>query len=113
MKILLDHCIDWRLGRSLPSHQIKSSQEMGWEGLKNGKLLAAAGASFEVLLTVDQNIKAEQNLSALPISVIVLIANSNRLRDLLPLVPSVETVLTTIRPGQLIEIRASGVTIIV
>jgi predicted nuclease of predicted toxin-antitoxin system len=99
MKILLDHCIDWRLGRSLPSHQIKSSQEMGWECLKNGKLLAAAGASFEVLLTVDQNIKAEQNLSMLPISVMVLIAQSNRLRDL--------------RPGQLIEIRTSGITTIV
>lgn len=84
---------------------------MGWQGLKNGKLLAAEGASFEVLPTVDQNIKAEQNLSTLLISVIVLIAKSNRLRDLVPLIPSVETVLITIRRGQLIEIRASGVTI--
>jgi hypothetical protein len=83
MKILLDHCIDWRLSRSLPSHEIKTTGEMGWEKLKNGKLLAAAaGGKFNVLLTVDQIIKAEQNLSTLPVSVVVLIAFSTRLRIL-------------------------------
>jgi hypothetical protein len=114
MKVLLDHCIDWRLRRSIPNHQLKTTEAMGWEELKNGKLLAAAAAGgFDVFLTVDQNIKAQQNLSTLPITIIVLIAFSNRLSDLLPLLPSLETVFNHLKAGQLIEIRAGGATVIV
>jgi predicted nuclease of predicted toxin-antitoxin system len=109
MKILLDHCIDWRLGRSLPSHAVKSAAEMGWDALKNGKLLAAAGlASFDLLLTVDKNIKHEQNLTRLPVAVVVLIAASNRTEDLVPLLPFFESALPTLMPGALIEIEAGG-----
>jgi predicted nuclease of predicted toxin-antitoxin system len=63
MRILLDHCVDWRLSRSLPAHEVKSAQEMGWEQLRNGDLLTAASAQFDVLLTVDQKMKSQQNLS--------------------------------------------------
>jgi len=82
---------------------------MGWEELKNGKLLAAAAtAAFDVFLTVDQNMKAQQNLSTLPIPIIVLVAFSNRRADLVPLPPLLEDVLKSLKPGQLIEIRTSG-----
>jgi hypothetical protein len=46
-----------------------------------------ASESFEVFVTVDRNLSFQQNLSGLPIAVIVLHANSNRLADLRPLVP--------------------------
>ena len=109
MKILLDHCIDWRLKRLLPSHEVKTAQELGWDKLKNGKLLAAAGAnSFLSMLTVDQNLKSEQNLLHLPISVVVLIAKSNRIRDLQPLIPFVELELPSLKIGELMEIDAAG-----
>jgi hypothetical protein len=110
MKVLLDHCVDWRLKRSLPSHDVKSAQEMGWDELKNGKLLiAAASVFFDLMITVDQHIKDQQNLAYLPVAVIVLVANSNRLNDLRPLVPSVEGAMSTIKPGQLVEIDAAGI----
>jgi len=35
-------CLDWRLGRELPGHEVKSVQDMGWNGIKNGRLLALA-----------------------------------------------------------------------
>ena len=77
MNILLDHCIDWRLRRFLPTHNVKTTREMGWDTLKNGKLLTAATTvPFDVFLTVDQNIKSEQNLSTLPISIVVLAAEA-------------------------------------
>jgi predicted nuclease of predicted toxin-antitoxin system len=107
MRVLLDHCLDWRLGRLLPSHQVKSAHDMGWDALKNGKLLAAAASQFDVLITVDQNIKNEQNIAQLPIAIVVLIARSNRTKDLEPLIPDVEGALLSLKPCCLMEIDAS------
>ncbi len=113
MKILLDHCVDWRLARSLSNHNVKSAGEMGWDQLKNGKLLAAlAAANFDVLLTVDQNIKAQQNLLSLPVTIVVLVASSNRRTDLLPLLPIFEDAISGLNAGQLIEVRVTGVTVV-
>ena len=75
-----------------------------WEDLRNGKLLAAAAAQFDVLLTVDQNIKHQQNLATLPIAVVVMIAPSNTLEDLALLVPEVEEALQGLQPKTLVEV---------
>jgi hypothetical protein len=80
---------------------------MGWLGKKNGELLALmAAAGFEVLLTVDQNIRHQQNLAAAGVAVVVLATASNRLTDLLPLMPSALAALPTIRPGDVVEITS-------
>jgi hypothetical protein len=80
---------------------------MGWAGKKNGELLALiATDGFEVLLTVDQNIRYQQNLVAAGVAVVVLVAATNRLADLLPLVPSALAALTAIKPGDVVEITA-------
>ncbi len=73
MKILLDHCVPKPFGREFPSHEVKTTASMGWDDLRNGKLLAAAAAElFGVVLTVDKNMKREQNPATLPVSVIIL-----------------------------------------
>ena len=46
MRILIDECFDWRLGRALTGQDCVSFQKMGWGGIKNGKLLALAQAEF-------------------------------------------------------------------
>jgi hypothetical protein len=80
---------------------------MGWAGKKNGELLALmAGAGFEVFLTVDQNLRHQQNLAASRVAIVVMVAPSNRLADLVPLIPGVETALTSIRAGDAVEIKA-------
>jgi len=104
VRILLDHCVDWRLGRSLPGHFVKSAGEMGWERLVNGKLLAAASASFEAILAVDKGIKHQQNPANLPICVVIINGKSNKLADLIPLVPKIEAALRDIKPFTLIEV---------
>jgi hypothetical protein len=86
----LDHCVDWRLARSLAGHAVKSTSDTGWERLRNGNLLAAAAGTFDVLLTVDQNIRYQQNLVTLPIAVVAVEAPSNRFRDLLSLMPQIQ-----------------------
>jgi PIN like domain len=107
MRILLDECVPRPLRRQLPGHAVHTIQEMGWAGKKNGELLALmSGAGFEVLLTVDQNLRHQQNLAALGVAVVVMVAPSNRLADLIPLVPNVEVALVSIQAGDAIEVRA-------
>ncbi|MEH2353466.1 hypothetical protein [Nostoc sp.] len=60
--------------------------------------------SFTILLTTDQNLRYQQNLQQAGVTVVVLVASSNRLPDLLPLIPSVRSILATIAPGVDVEI---------
>ena len=104
MKILLDHCVPKRLKFHLTDHEVETAREAGWEALKNGKLLAQVATRFDVMLTVDQNIKHQQNLSKLPVAVIVMVAPDNRLPTLLPYLPEVGQALLTLKPNELIEV---------
>jgi hypothetical protein len=81
---------------------------MGWEDLRNGKLLSAAATAFAVLLTVDKNMKAEQNLATLPIAVVVLDVPKNTPEELKPFAPFVERLLPSLRIGQMVEINSKG-----
>ena len=71
MKILHDHCVPQALRRDLPGHDAFTAGYMGWHGLHNGRLLAAAaGGGFDVVLTVDKHM-ADQQPAAIPLPVIV------------------------------------------
>ena len=107
MRILLDECVPRRLRREFAGHDLRTVPEMGWSGKKNGDLLRAmAGDGFEVLVTVDQNLRHQQNLQAAGVAVVVLVAASTRLADLVPLVPAVQAALALIAPGEVVEISA-------
>lgn len=105
MRILLDECVPRRLQREFAGQIVSTVFEMGWSGKKNGELLQlAASEGFAVLITVDQNLRYQQNLMAIGLAAIVLIAPTNRLADLRPLISSVERALLTIATGDIIEI---------
>lgn len=100
MKLLLDECIDRKFAREFVDYEIKTVPQMGWAGIKNGKLLALAQAEFDVFITVDRNLSFQQNLSQFDIAVIVLQAPSNRLADLQPLAPQILAIVVTAVRGQ-------------
>ena len=77
---------------------------MGWSGVRNGDLLRLAAAQFDALVTVDKNLPYQQNLADLPIAVVVLLAHSNELNALLPLVPAMETALAELQPCSLVRV---------
>ena len=106
MRLLLDESVPRRFRQLLPAHSVKTAVEMGWGGVKNGKLLALAAAEFEAFITVDQNLSYQQNIATLPIAVVVLVARSTELQALLPLVPRLEEVLATLQPRSLVQIGA-------
>ena len=98
MRLLLDESVPVKFRRSLPNHDVRTVVERGWSGVKNGKLLALAATEFDAFVTVDKNLPYQQNLTALPLAVIVLDALSNELPALLPLVPALERALASMKP---------------
>ncbi len=104
MKIFLDHCAPKRLLRLLSDHEVKTAYQMGWAAKKNGELLKLVENEFEVFLTVDQNLRHQQNLMSSPLRFVILVAASNQYDSLAPLIPQVEDALTKLAPGDLIEI---------
>jgi hypothetical protein len=75
--------------------------------LKNGALLTAAeAAGFSVLVTGDQNLQHQQNLTHRNIGIVVLAAASNALEDLLPLVEKALVAINSVQPGQVVRILA-------
>lgn len=106
MRILLDESVPERLGDLLHGHAWSSVRREGWAGLKNGKLLATAAVSFELLLTADKNMEFQQNLTALPMAVVVMRARSNRVEDLTRVVPAVLLALQHLQPRTLVKVAA-------
>lgn len=106
MRILLDESLPSPLSRLLVGHDVSTVAREGWTSLTNGALLRQAALAFDVVLTADQNIEFQQNLSTLPLAVVVLIAESNRLESLEPLVPAVLDALDNLKARTLLRIGA-------
>jgi predicted nuclease of predicted toxin-antitoxin system len=101
VRILLDEQLPRQLARQLRGHRVRTVQQQGWDGLGNGELLRrAASEGFEIFLTADQNLEFQQNLTGLPLSVIILSARTNRLEDLVPLIPPLLREVREVRPGE-------------
>lgn len=97
MRILLDECVPKPLKRELADYEIRTVVEMGWSGKKNGELL-------QIMNQAGRNLRYQQNLQQAGVAVVVMVAPSNRLLDLMPLIPSVRSVLNTIATGKVVEI---------
>jgi len=102
VKILLDESVPRLLKLRLPQLDISTVQEMGRAGLRNGELLRRAEEHFDVFVTADQNLRYQQNLSGRTLALLVL--PSNQVPLVTRLVPAVETLLTTIQPGTVVDV---------
>jgi hypothetical protein len=109
MRVLLDECVPRPFGNLLAPHAVSTVAKEGWKGVKNGALLrAAATEKFDAFVTVDRNIFFEQNLTALPVAVVILHAKTNRFVDLQPLASELLLILPTLQQGQLLHVPASA-----
>ncbi len=90
--------VDHALRKLLGQHDVVTAAYMGWAGLKNGELLRAADhGGIEVLVTGDQTLKYEQNLTRRRLAVVALSAIE------LPIVksslPAIVVAIDTAEPG--------------
>jgi predicted nuclease of predicted toxin-antitoxin system len=105
VKILIDECIDERLRLLFPAHVCQTARFAKLAGFKNGRLLEAAEeAGFDVLITVDQNIPDQQNMSGRKIALVILRGSTNRLRDLTLLAPAAISAINSIAAGDVVRI---------
>lgn len=104
MRILLDACVPRGLRDDLSEHEVRTAQDMGWGDLDNGELLDAMADNFDALVTVDKRLPEQQHIKDRTFGVIVLRAKSNRLTDLLPLVPRLREALSGLQSGTAKEV---------
>ena len=76
---------------------------MGWDRLRNGDLIRMAEEGFDALITSDQNLKYQQNLTAGKLGVIVL--PTNHLPSVLQLAPKIALALSELSPRTIVEIQ--------
>jgi hypothetical protein len=107
MRVLLDECIPRKLKYSLLDHECHTVPEAGLAGKKNGALLSLAeGAGFETFVTMDRGLEYQQNLAGGGIAILILHARSNRLADLLPLVPDLLRAIARAHNGEIHHISS-------
>lgn len=102
----MDECLPAGLKDSLSAlgHEAETVRRAGYGTTKNGELLSLMEGRWEVLLTSDRNIRYQQNMTGRNISILILCAKSNRMQDLLPLMPACAKALASISPSQIVEI---------
>lgn len=101
MRILLDQGTPAPLRRALAGHSVATAYEEGWATLTNGELLAAVEGSFDVLITTDQSLRHQQNLSARRLAILVLPTTSWPRLQVYD--AAIATAVVALRPGELRE----------
>jgi hypothetical protein len=85
MQIVLDECIPRKLKAVFVGQDVKTVPEAGWAGQKNGELLLLLEGKCDFFVTVDANLLHQQPARARSFGIAVIVAPSNRLRDLEPI----------------------------
>ena len=108
MRVLLDNCVDRNLAKSILGHKVATAAELGWGDLSNGVLLARAAERFDVFITVDKNLRYQQNLAKLPIAVVEIDSVTSRIDELLKFVPHLAAALAVTDRFRFVGIKVDG-----
>lgn len=109
MRLLLDNCVDLHAKPLFAGHDVVHVLDRGWDGLVNGKLITtAADGGFQVLVTVDKNLRYQQNLEKLPLSVLELDVLKNRLEEIQRLAPFFPKALEQTARFRFVSIKPDG-----
>ena len=103
MRILFDQETPVPLRRQLSGYAIETAYERGWATLKNGALLSTAEqAGYDALITTDQQLRFQQNLTGRHLAILILGTTSwPRIRAQ---VARVQSALDTCTPGSYHEV---------
>ena len=98
MKVLLDEMLPAAVAGLLPDHTVTTAKAAGYAGLSNGELMRrAVGDGFDVLVTADLNLPAQQNVPASGIAVVLV--RGSRMADIEPQALRIRAALAGAEPG--------------
>ena len=105
--MLLDACVPEPFARFIPGHDVTTVRAFfGTTDVDDGPVLDRLTATFEAFVTVDKNLRFQQNLRGRPFRIVLLRAHSNAIESLVPLVPALLAALEKMAPG---DLRVVGV----
>ncbi len=84
MKILLDENLPKKLKIQFAAeHELFTVREKNWNGRRNGELLGLMSrAGFDAFVTMDKNLRHQQNLKRFPVKIYILGAPNNKIETL-------------------------------
>jgi hypothetical protein len=106
MRVLLDGNLPRAFGALLTGHRVQTVHQRRWSHLDDGPLLNAAEPEFDAFVTMDQNLRFQQNLRGRRIRIVLLRGPSNTLPALAPIAPALLDALASMVPG---DFRVVGV----
>ena len=105
--MLLDACVPERFARFVPGHEVTTVRAFfGTTDVDDGPVLDRITAMFEAFVTVDKNLRFQQNLRGRPFRIVLLRTHSNAIEHLVPLVPQLLVAFEQMQPG---DLRVVGV----
>lgn len=103
MTVFLDEGVPENLAKHLLGHEVRSARQMGLKGTKNGNLLKVIeDRGFEVFITNDKNMEAEQQLQRRPFAILILSACN--LPVILPHIETIKAAVDQAVPGSVVAV---------
>jgi hypothetical protein len=97
-RILFDKNVPYSLRRHLVGFQVQTADDEVWGQITNGDLINnAEKAGYDIMLTCDQNIRYQQNMTRRRISMVVL--GSNIWPGIQPKIPEIMEALDRASPS--------------
>jgi hypothetical protein len=82
---------------------VSTAAEMGWSEIDNGTLLSAAEVQFDAIITTDQSIRHQQNLTGRRLAILVL--PTTNWRQIQRYQDRILAAIDELRPGDLVELK--------
>ena len=107
-RVLFDENMPRKLRRDMSEFAVRTVQEEGWAGLENGDLLRRASGNFDVLLTVDQRLRYQQNIKQFQIGIVVVETFDTTLANLRSLLSQIQRAIRTVAPGTVVVVSTTA-----
>ena len=106
MKLLLDENLPHQVRLELPGHEVITAAYQQWVGVENGELLRLAAVSgFDAVITNDRGLEYQQNLTTLPVAVVVLLTRSNTIEAIRPFYGVLLDTRSRLRPCEFVKLQ--------
>ena len=107
MKVLHDEMLPAGVADVLLSDVVTTVTAAGFTGLENGESIRRApAAGWDVLITADRNMPAQQNIPASGVALVLV--PGNRMADISPRAAEIQVAVRAAKPGTVTRLQRPG-----